>query len=119
MRLTAIHRRLIPLRLTTVLPFTTVANHGFTFHHRSRPTPQHGYDRDAGEALGVGHLHHHRELAPSASRHFQDHHPHFQWSFAEQCLWSSRTACSRADTLVRAMGVHLASKSYRVTVAIH
>ena len=87
MRLTAIHMRCTPLRLTTILPFPTVAHHSFTFHHRSEPTPQYGYDRDAGEALGIGHLHHHRELAPAASRHFMDDRPLFQLSFAEKYSW--------------------------------
>ena len=87
MWLTAIHMWRTPLRLTIELPFTTVAHHGFTFHQGSRPTPQHGYDRDAGEALGVAHLHHHRELAPAASRHSRAHRPQFQSSFAEPFLW--------------------------------
>ena len=84
MRLTSIDMRRTRLRVTIVLPFTTVAHHSFTFHHRSRPTPQHEFDGDAGEALGVWHLHNHRELAPAASRQLQDHIPQFQWTFAEQ-----------------------------------
>ena len=111
MWLTAIHMRRTPLQLTTELPFTTVAHHSFTFHHRSRPTPQHEYDRDAGETFSVGHVNHHRELATAPSRHFRDHRPQFQWSFAEQCSWSSRTACSPADPNVRAVRVHLAQNN--------